>query len=191
MGIFLASAGRLLMMGLPMGLQFSITAIGTMMVQAAVNLLGATYIAAFSAGGKICNIVTLLFPSLGVTLATYVGQNMGAGKIKRIRQGVRTPRLSQSSPESSAVWRYLSGAVRLQDSLLLIPPLRSRPSVMNISMRRPGAIRFSVPFSSTGTRFREWETGWCHVGRRLRAGSPGHHGNGSGRTLRFPGNFPL
>ena len=87
MGIFLGQ--RLLMMGLPMGLQFSITAIGTMMVQAAVNLLGATYIAAFSAGGKICNIVTLLFPSLGVTLATYVGQNMGAGKIKRIRQGVR------------------------------------------------------------------------------------------------------
>lgn len=88
-GFSWASAGRLLMMGLPMGLQFSITAIGTMMVQAAVNLLGATYIAAFSAGGKICNIVTLLFPSLGVTLATYVGQNMGAGKIKRIRQGVR------------------------------------------------------------------------------------------------------
>ena len=78
-----------LKVGFPMALQYSITAIGTMMVQAAVNLLGATYIAAFSAAGKICNIVTLLFPSLGVTLATYVGQNMGAGKIKRIRQGVR------------------------------------------------------------------------------------------------------
>ena len=83
------SAGRLMMMGLPMGLQFSITAIGTMMVQAAVNLLGATYIAAYSACGKITNIVTQLFPSLGITLANYVGQNMGAGKVDRIRKGVR------------------------------------------------------------------------------------------------------
>ena len=83
------SAGRLMMMGLPMGLQFSITAIGTMMVQAAVNLLGAPYIAAYSACGKITNIVTQLFPSLGITLANYVGQNMGAGKVDRIRKGVR------------------------------------------------------------------------------------------------------
>ena len=72
-----------------MAFQFSITAIGTMMVQAAVNLLGATYIAAYSACGKITNIVTQLFPSLGITLANYVGQNMGAGKVDRIRKGVR------------------------------------------------------------------------------------------------------
>ncbi|MFQ9152904.1 MAG: MATE family efflux transporter [Blautia sp.] len=72
-----------------MALQFSITGIGTVMVQAAVNLLGATYIAAFSASGKICNIVTQAFPSIGITLATYVGQNMGAGEIRRIRQGVK------------------------------------------------------------------------------------------------------
>lgn len=83
------TAGRLLMMGIPMGLQFSITAIGTMMVQAAVNLLGPAYIAANSACGKVANIVTQLFPSIGITLATYVGQNMGAGKWERIRQGVR------------------------------------------------------------------------------------------------------
>lgn len=83
------SAGRLLMMGIPMGLQFSITAIGTMMVQSAVNLLGPAYIAAYSACGKVANIVTQLFPSIGITLATYVGQNMGAGKWDRIRQGVR------------------------------------------------------------------------------------------------------
>ena len=80
------SAGRLMMMGLPMGLQFSITAIGTMMVQAAVNLLGATYIAAYSACGKITNIVTQLFPSLGITLANYVGQNMGAGNRQRMKK---------------------------------------------------------------------------------------------------------
>ena len=88
-GFSAASAGRMMMMGVPMALQFSITGIGTVMVQAAVNLLGATYIAAFSASGKICNIVTQAFPSIGITLATYVGQNMGAGEIRRIRQGVK------------------------------------------------------------------------------------------------------
>ncbi|HIS32941.1 MAG TPA: MATE family efflux transporter [Candidatus Limivivens intestinipullorum] len=87
------SVGNLIMMGMPMGLQFSITAIGTMMVQSSVNLLGATYIAAYSAAGKIQNIVVQLFPSLGMTLATYVGQNSGAGNYKRIRDGVRMTEL--------------------------------------------------------------------------------------------------
>ncbi|MEE0420383.1 MAG: MATE family efflux transporter [Lachnospiraceae bacterium] len=83
------SAGQLLGIGIPMALQFSITGLGTMVVQASLNLLGASYIAAVSAVNKIQNIVTQLFPSLGVTLATYVGQNVGAGNYRRIRQGVR------------------------------------------------------------------------------------------------------
>lgn len=88
MAFSLGSAGRLLMMGIPMALQFSITAIGTMIVQSALNLLGSTYIAAYAAAGKIQNIIVQIFPSLGITMATYVGQNAGAGLTDRIRKGV-------------------------------------------------------------------------------------------------------
>lgn len=84
----LSSAKKLLNVGIPMGLQFSITAIGTMIVQAALNGLGPVYIAGFSAAGKIGNIATQPFPSLGVAMATYTGQNMGAGRYDRVKKGV-------------------------------------------------------------------------------------------------------
>ncbi|WMJ90009.1 MATE family efflux transporter [Anaerocolumna sp. MB42-C2] len=83
------SVKRLIGMGTPMGLQFSITAIGTMMVQVALNGLGPIYIAAFTACGKIQNIITQPFPSLGASIATYVGQNTGAGRMDRVKEGVR------------------------------------------------------------------------------------------------------
>ena len=76
-------------MGTPMGLQFSITAIGTMIVQVALNGLGPIYIAAFTACGKIQNIITQPFPSLGASMATYVGQNTGAGRMDRVKEGVK------------------------------------------------------------------------------------------------------
>ena len=81
--------GRLLAIGIPMGLQFSITAIGTIIVQGAVNIFGAVYIAGFSAAGKIQNLVASVFVSFGATIATYVGQNRGAGRMDRVREGVR------------------------------------------------------------------------------------------------------
>lgn len=84
-----AAMGHLLSIGVPMGLQFSITAIGTIIVQGAVNVFGAVYIAGFSAAGKIQNIVCTVFVSFGATIATYVGQNRGAGQMERIRKGVR------------------------------------------------------------------------------------------------------
>lgn len=86
----LKSVRVLIGMGAPMGLQFSITAIGTMIVQVALNSLGPVYIAAFTACGKIQNIITQPLPSLGASLATYVGQNTGAGKMDRVKAGVRS-----------------------------------------------------------------------------------------------------
>ena len=76
--------------GIPMGLQYSITAIGTMMVQTALNLLGSTQVAAFTAANKIEQIVTQAYVAMGTTMATYCAQNIGAGKIKRIRQGFKS-----------------------------------------------------------------------------------------------------
>lgn len=76
-------------MGIPMGLQYSITAIGTMMVQSALNILGSYPVAAFTAGNKIENIFSQAFVAIGTAMATYNAQNIGAGKLERVRQGFR------------------------------------------------------------------------------------------------------
>ena len=83
------SVKKLLGLGIPMALQFSITAIGTIIVQGAVNVYGETYMAGFSAAGQLQNILTTVFVAFGATVATYVGQNRGAGRIDRVREGVR------------------------------------------------------------------------------------------------------
>ena len=75
--------------GIPMALQYSITAVGTMMVQSALNILGSTLVAAYTAAGKIEQIVTQAYVAMGTTMATYGAQNMGAGDVSRIRQGFR------------------------------------------------------------------------------------------------------
>ena len=80
---------KLLGLGIPMGLQFSITAIGTIIVQGAINVYGAVYMAGFSAAGKIQNIICTVFVAFGATIATYVGLNRGAGKMGSVKQGVR------------------------------------------------------------------------------------------------------
>lgn len=84
------SIWSLLMMGIPMALQFSITALGGMIVQSSLNMLGAMHIAAYSTANKIQNIILQVFPSLGSAVATYVGQNYGAGKMDRIKRGVNS-----------------------------------------------------------------------------------------------------
>lgn len=75
--------------GFPMALQYSITAIGTMMVQTSLNMLGSTLVAAFTAASKIEQVVSQAFVALGTTLATYSAQNVGAGKVTRIHKGFR------------------------------------------------------------------------------------------------------
>ena len=75
--------------GVPMGLQYSITAIGSTILQAAVNGLGSSYVAAMTAGSKMFNFTCCPFDALGSTMATYGGQNVGAGKIDRLGKGIR------------------------------------------------------------------------------------------------------
>ena len=80
-------AKKEILVGIPMGLQYSITAIGTMMVQSALNILGSYAVAAFTAGNKIENIFTQAYVAIGTTMATYNAQNIGARKLDRVRQG--------------------------------------------------------------------------------------------------------
>ena len=79
-----------LRIGIPMALQYSITAIGTMMVQSALNILGSTLVAAFTAASKIEQIVTQAYVAMGTTMATYGAQNIGAGDVSRIRKGFKS-----------------------------------------------------------------------------------------------------
>lgn len=79
----------LLFMGLPMGLQFSITAIGSIMLQSAINALGSVAVASYTAAIKIKQLMMCPFDAMANTMATYGGQNLGAGKIDRIYKGLK------------------------------------------------------------------------------------------------------
>lgn len=77
-------------MGVPMGLQYSITAIGSVVIQTAINTLGSVAVASVTAGQKVSMFFCCPFDALGGTMATYAGQNVGAGKVARIEQGVKS-----------------------------------------------------------------------------------------------------
>ena len=83
------TGGRMLGVGLPMGLQFSITAIGSVVVQWSVNGLGVEAVAAVSAATKISAFFCCVFDALSSTMATYARQNVGARKLDRVSQGLR------------------------------------------------------------------------------------------------------
>ena len=77
-------------MGVPMGLQYSITAIGSVILQSAVNTLGSNAVASMTAGSKIGMFFCCPFDALGSTMATYGGQNVGAKKLERISAGLKS-----------------------------------------------------------------------------------------------------
>lgn len=77
-------------MGVPMGLQYSITAIGSVILQSAVNTLGSNAVASMTAGSKIGMFFCCPFDALGSTMATYGGQNVGAKKLDRISAGLKS-----------------------------------------------------------------------------------------------------
>lgn len=78
-----------LRIGLPMAFQFSITAIGAIVLQGAINKFGEVKIAAYTAASKTEQLVTQMASAIGVTTANFVGQNMGAVRYDRIKHGVR------------------------------------------------------------------------------------------------------
>ncbi len=83
--------------GIPMALQYAITASGTMIMQASINLFGATAVAAISAATKVQALFTQQFVSMGQAMAAYVGQNYGKGDIPRVKQGARAALLASTT----------------------------------------------------------------------------------------------
>ena len=140
--IRMKSFWRLLALGIPMGLQFSITAVGTIIVQGAVNVYGEAYMAGFSAAGKIQNMIATVFTSFGATIATYVGQNRGAGRMDRVRQGVRCTQVM------ILVWSVLAMVLMFffgrQMTWLFISP--SETEVVHASVTYFRAVFWCYPF---------------------------------------------
>lgn len=81
---------RLFGMGIPMGIQYSITGIGSVVLQTCVNTLGSGAVAAVTAGSKIHSVFNSTYEALGSAVATYTGQNIGAGKLERVRKGLKS-----------------------------------------------------------------------------------------------------
>ena len=115
-----------LKVGLPMALQFSITAIGSIMVQTSLNMLGSTLVAAYTAAGKIEQILTQAYVALGTAMANYSAQNVGAGDIPRIRQGFRAATIWGSVYSVAAgvlimtVGKYLTYLFVSKDAAMLL-----------------------------------------------------------------------
>lgn len=82
--------GILCNMGVPMGLQYSVTAIGSVILQSAVNALGSIAVASVTAASKVSLFMMCPFDAMGTTLATYAGQNVGAGSMERVQKGVKS-----------------------------------------------------------------------------------------------------
>ena len=79
---------QLITMGVPMGLQYSITAIGSMVMQSANNSLGSVYISGFTAGMRIKQFAMCPFDAIATAVSVFCGQNLGAGKPDRIKKGI-------------------------------------------------------------------------------------------------------
>lgn len=79
---------ELIIMGIPMGLQYSITAIGSMVMQAANNSLGSVYVSGFTAATKLKQLAMCPFDAIATGVSVFSGQNLGAGKTGRIKKGI-------------------------------------------------------------------------------------------------------
>lgn len=109
----LQKAVRLISVGIPMALQFSITAIGSIILQSAVNSLGTSAVASVTAASKIQTVAVGPMESLGITMATYCGQNRGAGKYTRIRVGIRQSLIMSMiyCVAAAVILSFLGGAI--------------------------------------------------------------------------------
>lgn len=87
---FFSEAFCHLRIGLPMALQFFVTAVGIMILQSYLNGFGPLVIAGYTAAGKVENLVTQPFTTLSVSMEVYCGQNFGAGNWERIRKGIKS-----------------------------------------------------------------------------------------------------
>ena len=130
------TARGMLMMGLPMGLQFSITAIGSMTMQSANNSLGSTYVSGFTAGMRIKQFMISPFDALSTGVSTFCSQNLGAKRPDRIREGVRLGYIA------GLLYGIASGLLLILAGRTLSMLFVSDPAVLDASARYLRAMGF-------------------------------------------------
>lgn len=148
-------------MGIPMGLQYSITAIGSIILQASVNALGSTYVAAVAAGTKLYQLLACPFDAMGATMATYCGQNVGACRLDRLGRGIRDCSLLglvYSALAFCAMLEFAAPCTMLflnpgEPQLDLLKELTSRYVVTSTAFFFPLALVNIVRFSIQGMGF--------------------------------------
>ena len=136
---------EILSIGLPAGLQNSLVAIGSMAVLSKINSYGEIYTAAYNVGSKIDSLVFLPIQSLSIAVTSFVGQNIGAKRLDRARQGIRI------TVAAAVVWS-LACLVIIPLGPQLISVFSDTPAVMATGGRyllcvMPFYIPFSVMFS--------------------------------------------
>ncbi len=95
-GFSLLHMKKMAMIGIPMGLEHSVTYVGAIVLQGAINSLGSVAVAAQVCGEKIRRMITLPFEGVGSAMATYAGQNYGAGRTDRIKKGINSGLMIQA-----------------------------------------------------------------------------------------------
>jgi len=100
--------------GLPAGVQMSLVSVGAMTVMSQVNAYGEAYTAAFNVGNKLDSLAFLPAQSVSSAITAFVGQNTGARKPERVRQGIRVAVLM------SAAWTVFSSALLVLGSDVLM-----------------------------------------------------------------------
>lgn len=155
-----------LTMGAPMGLQFSITAIGSMVMQSANNGLGSVYVSGFTAGARLKQFTICPFDALATAVCTFCGQNLGAKRFDRIRQGIRV------GVVVSSVYGVLIGLVLIFGGrvLSMLFMSSSQAAVLDASakyLRYLGCMYWMLGFLNV---FRQTIQGLGYSGRAVFAG---------------------
>lgn len=127
--------------GLPAGLQNSLIALGAMAIMSKVNTFGKEYVAAYNVGSKLECLAFLPIQSIAVAVTSYVGQNMGARRLDRVRHGIRI------SVTASAVWA-LAMLVVIPAGPTLLGLFSDTPAVIHAGMAYLKCVMpFYLPFS--------------------------------------------
>lgn len=154
----LAHIRRMVAVGIPMGFEYCVSAIGAIIMQDAINLLGSSMVAAQSAADKIRQLFTLPMESVGAAMATYQAQNFGAKNGTRIRQGITNGILIQVG--------YSLGAfaiVNLSKTFLVTMVLGSgAPATTRSAVEYLTIISFFFPVHGLLMIFRNTLQGWGH-----------------------------
>lgn len=116
---------RLLALGAPMALQNCVIAVGGMILTAIVNGFGVAFIAGYTAANKFFGVLEMAAVSYGYAMITYVGQNLGAGHVLRIRQGVRAALLIAGATSLAIAAVTLLGGRTILSAFISGPPDQS------------------------------------------------------------------